>query len=865
MYQSSPRIHTHILYHQLSQPHPTVLPYLTFHPGTSFLFSPFTPPVLTMAASVRRLINHSRNRSQGLADSDPTSPLPLSSPSRKHKNAAHRTQLGLHALGKVGPTDSNSSGKAKILRISSPQLPDQATEDASASAMSGDITRSATVHSHRQNVTDATGRPSLHLGKQISSRRGKQRYPPLFMHQRPFKSVSPFSRSGKALQRSTSLRPGPPRPPRPDEAPRLSACRRPSLLKSISSDSFIQTRSSQRISLASSHPGSIIDGSQGELNSEEDNMLSEELRNFIIEADRAFQLGADPSLALPQKRHSIRQPDSPSPSRTESSTPRAVIPRPPIPRKSVGSGTSVRRKSSTSRPIKPSANDTGRIEGNSKNEAGANTSVTRRNSATALSHIKRVQKKSQPSATMPRKKVSWEARLEAKGGRWGLSEGMTEILTGQRFKKIEADEMLTPERWEELRAQREKERIAEAEEEARKEIGQNNSWIDIGLDTSEEELSPALSPSQSKSSSDSDRHLPRKPPLKDGQEARYEVGGEIPIIFQGSSYDDVMPPTRTGVLDSVNDALPPVPPPKSARRKLKSSLHNTGKTKDSDPSQMESLRLPGQALKSSTSSLYSTSSFSPRPATPLRRKLSASEDEGNIYLRSTPFTFTQPAFEHGAITFPKAEMGIRTFKMDDTLDWTAFQMAILGGADDVGDFVDEWEDARLSEELIEWFDGHGFEDWGRMVMEEETLCSDEEDTVLAPVSQPPKPNQYSIASMVSSSASSSTASFDSFGSQGGRLGNGSGATPPPLNIRRKQPPLPMLTAQCLPSNDGSLGSTRASIAQTKSPARGPAIVGGGGPGDVEEDEADAPMGFNLSKDLGEYLQWEAEYAYATDL
>lgn len=458
--------------------------------------------------------------------------------------------------------------------------------------------------------------------------------------------------------------------------------------------------------------------------------------------------------------------------------------------------------------------------------------------------------------------------MEAKGSKWGLSEGMTDILSGHRFRKIEADEMLTPERMEELRAERHKQRLTQMKEEEEREIDNETSWIDIGLDTSEGETSPSLSPSRSKTSSpDIDSSSPSTPPLQDEDGMGDEAAGEIPIMFRDSSYEEPKP----RVLDPVHDALPPTPPPKSRRRKLTiTTSKDASKPEDSQPSD---LKLPSPALKSSTSSVYTDSSFSPGPATPvditaLRRKLSAAEDDANIYLRSTPFTFTHPSFEHGAITFNKADIGRGVVKMDDTLDWTAFQMAILGGAGEIDDVVEEWEDARLTDELVKWFDGHGFEDWGRMVLEEEAMRDDDEMPKMKPsparqVKTKHAP-QVSISSMTSSSASSSTSSLDSIGSKG-RLGTGSGATPPPLNIRRKQPPLPTLTSRCMPNNDGSLGSTRASVVQTKSPARGPAIVGGGGPGDVEEDEADAPMGFNLSSDLGEYLQWEAEYAYATDL
>ena len=65
------------------------------------------------------------------------------------------------------------------------------------------------------------------------------------------------SKADVALQRSASLRQKPPRPPRPDELPPRISSRRPSI-KSVSSDSFVQTLSSRRASIATSDPGSIF-------------------------------------------------------------------------------------------------------------------------------------------------------------------------------------------------------------------------------------------------------------------------------------------------------------------------------------------------------------------------------------------------------------------------------------------------------------------------------------------------------------------------------------------------------------------------------------------------------------------------------
>jgi hypothetical protein len=93
-----------------------------------------------------------------------------------------------------------------------------------------------------------------------------------------------------------------------------------------------------------------------------------------------------------------------------------------------------------------------------------------------------------------------------------------------------------------------------------------------------------------------------------------------------------------------------------------------------------------------------------------------------VFLNSTPYTLTMPAFRHGQIRLAKADLPIGKLAaaVDDTLDWTAFQMAILGGA---GDFFSEPTDysrpseAELDEleELTTWFGSFGFQSAGSLI------------------------------------------------------------------------------------------------------------------------------------------------------
>ncbi|RSL89990.1 hypothetical protein CEP52_014720 [Fusarium oligoseptatum] len=56
--------------------------------------------------------------------------------------------------------------------------------------------------------------------------------------------------------------------------------------------------------------------------------------------------------------------------------------------------------------------------------------------------------------------------------------------------------------------------------------------------------------------------------------------------------------------------------------------------------------------------------------------------------------------------------------MDDTLDWTAFQMAILGGAGDLLQDMSNEEDQKQVEEITSWFESFGFETYGTLVPED---------------------------------------------------------------------------------------------------------------------------------------------------
>ncbi|KAK3985386.1 hypothetical protein QBC44DRAFT_157477 [Cladorrhinum sp. PSN332] len=141
------------------------------------------------------------------------------------------------------------------------------------------------------------------------------------------------------------------------------------------------------------------------------------------------------------------------------------------------------------------------------------------------------------------------------------------------------------------------------------------------------------------------------------------------------------------------------------------------------------------------------------PAPPRPVPVRPGSDE-YVFLESTAYTVTVPTFKHGPIRLAKADLPIGKLAaaVDDTLDWTAFQMAIIGGA---GDFFSEPTDySRQSEaelddldEIYTWFRSFGFESAGGLV-------SARQRPAKKVVSSPPPPRTPGLSPSASSVSSS---------------------------------------------------------------------------------------------------------------
>ncbi|KAK0734944.1 hypothetical protein B0T26DRAFT_746787 [Lasiosphaeria miniovina] len=288
-----------------------------------------------------------------------------------------------------------------------------------------------------------------------------------------------------------------------------------------------------------------------------------------------------------------------------------------------------------------------------------------------------------------------------------------------------------------------------------------------------------------------------------------------------------------------------------------------------------------------------------------------------VFYSSTPFTFNMPTFRHGDIRLAKADMPMGKLAVDDTLDWTAFQMAILGGANDFFSEPTDYSrpsDAELDErdDLVGWFAGFGFESPGGLLLEAAVAAA----AAATSESRTPKLTPHSGRDDSPSSTPNSSP----------RSHPGGGRSPGMLAVRRVDPPPsshdgpdgehfgPERLGDSIASrfslsqehhhqpqhrramSDGTNANTnpvaaavgngvwrdrdhrpppssrrhvglaidssrRPSVDSMQSLPQSPMldlVVSK----DVDGNEYVVPMGFNLGHDLGDFLKWEAEHVFA---
>ncbi|TLS22768.1 uncharacterized protein PpBr36_05646 [Pyricularia pennisetigena] len=269
-----------------------------------------------------------------------------------------------------------------------------------------------------------------------------------------------------------------------------------------------------------------------------------------------------------------------------------------------------------------------------------------------------------------------------------------------------------------------------------------------------------------------------------------------------------------------------------------------------------------------------------------------------IYLPATPFTATMPTYLHGPIRLSKADVRLRSPMqpfVDETLDWTAFQMAILGAPGDFMGDSDDGEDEKQANDLVNWYEDFNLGHGGKMLVSKE-----EEDEYMVraevkPVAKKSRtsraarhapslvlPQQVDIALTVPLPPSPTTANDVPPASA---LGSPQ-ATVQPEMIQIRRVPIPLIVER--PSGGGwnarfefGLGrwvsdEAKEECEQQEEPLQGeikeriPSLSSSVGSMPqspmldlvvsraVTGEDYVVPMGYNLGHDLGDFLKWEAE-------
>ncbi|KAK3943749.1 hypothetical protein QBC46DRAFT_306949 [Diplogelasinospora grovesii] len=594
--------------------------------------------------------------------------------------------------------------------------------------------------------------------------------------------------------------------------------------------------------------------------------LSDDLQQLIRETDDAFKLRDSFSEA---KLHTPTSPHRPAiPVRRNSK------------RLSQSSIKSPMKNSAAKFPLAPSA---------------------ARLTSVSVSKTKRTRSKKSSS----RRRSSRAISLPKPSSRWTLSESAKDLFTIRIFHRIEADEMLPESTLQEIRMSR----ACKA----------GSHWRSLSTDT--------VSTTASDMTDENDTTPTEPSPIQATQIGAGTLGhsrsrsvpttATPPFSFPlNKQQAEAAPPKEVSRGDSPTvrneeeeeeeeeeeDTLPIMIPqrkkmPKSISFKSIAAIFPSSSSSSSTPAPVPTIksvhrRLPSRQLpplptipeviSTPETSILSPSSVHQAPWSPTSNPKTVNPDD-YVILPSTPFSFTMPTFRHGPIRLAKADLSIGKLAaaVDDTLDWTAFQMAILGGA---GDFFGEStdysrpSDAELDEldDVSAWFSGFGFDGPGRLVSDTATI------TAVSPQT-PPQTTVLTDGDSSSTPKMSVSVSSDL----------------PILVETELPPPLPLLDCYQQKQMQKQMHNqhNRQSSTTATTVKMAATMMGGGGGGgknhagleidptlrrpsvdsvnslpqspmldlvvsrDVDGNEYVVPMGFNLGHDLGDFLKWEAEHVF----
>ncbi|KAK6068843.1 hypothetical protein SCUP234_10956 [Seiridium cupressi] len=539
--------------------------------------------------------------------------------------------------------------------------------------------------------------------------------------------------------------------------------------------------------------------------------LSESVKSLIEEADKAFEIVGS----------TLRETDTACTSFNE--TPRLLpsndITR-PTRRASVGAKQKKKRRS--------------RLAPTTLSPAGS------------VKEVKR--KKSNRRRQMKAQRKSLGARNATRNNsKW--TENVSDLLSGKLFHKIEADEMLTP-------AQIEAYKLRRLSRLQLEETAVNDPPLTLDTETVDTPVEPFHMDDLPSRIGSSGVKLTAGTPVDERPDPKlFEEALTIDFSVQRSNNDDELflgetpGVVKDGASEIVKEeSLAIDDPPLDQQIPMKS------------PSRYMFRKIP-ELPTISESNVHIDELFISQDLEKARNDQANAE---YIFLPSTPYTMTAPLYRHGPIRIAKADVRPDPkLGADDGLDWTAFQMAILGGAGDYfndGEHIIRRHEAEDIKTLCDWWDDWGFSGYGDLVTRDD---------------QSPRTS----ASTVSGDKGASSKGHDVHTYHDIRRDNPYSARHRWKTLRRKAASEGRKLDLHLDRDDGGQDETlygggkvkkwsadehasqlkaRASmISMPQSPMLDLQAVTSDD-GDVEY----VPMGYNLSHDLGDFLTWETENVYS---
>ncbi|KAK5631567.1 hypothetical protein RRF57_007281 [Xylaria bambusicola] len=425
------------------------------------------------------------------------------------------------------------------------------------------------------------------------------------------------------------------------------------------------------------------------------------------------------------------------------------------------------------------------------------------------------------------------AKPAAKSGpRWTLTENVSELLTGKLFHKIEVDEMLTPDQIEAFKQQR----ITKFQ-------------VDKMAEALEHELAGSILESLQL------EIFPSRPGSADA-DARIELPAEQKPV---AAFSEGVVQRNLSFERQHKSSTPPLHP------RHRPAFHKT----NSSPN------IPSRHVRSSSRKIMTELPIIPEMSTtPQTSRDFYFSNESNeslsnfseyIYLPSPSLSAVAPTFQHGPIRLSKYDL-LPAMKLshDEDLDWTAFQMAISGGAGDLFSESDDVIRQREEEEIAdiaEWWDSWHFENSGELVTTEyevssptSTLSGDEiPDLSYSEIDSDnqnsPHPKWHDIQHKINAANLHLDLGFTKEKHMSPQYFTDARTNNTNNDIwlsdsEQKQAAVNRQSIQSLPP------SPMLDLRVIRSPSG---------------DDLDVvPMGYNLGHDLGDFLKWEAEHAFAGD-